>query len=139
MLGGTALQAPLYAAISGTGASVEFLGVGPDDAGAAAARRAASRVVFEGFSRPEVEAGFRETMRVLVDVARRGSFALRDDRHCRWCPYAGACRRKHPPTAERERLALDSRDYRDLSRKRKKKCPTLAMIRAGGAAPEEAS
>lgn len=135
MLKGIRLQVPLYAMIAGADASVELLGVGPNYVGITAGTRTVSHAAFEGFSRPEVEAGVLETLRVLVRLARDGAFALRKDRHCGYCSYVGACRRNHPPTAHRETFAPESRDYRDLARKTKKKQPTLADVRAAGAAP----
>jgi ATP-dependent helicase/nuclease subunit B len=137
MLKGTTLQVPLYAAVA-RGASVELLGVGPEHAPGTGRRAEHRRVVFPGFSRPEVEAGFRETARVLVRLARSGRFPLRKGRHCSWCPYAGACRRNDPPTAHREEHAPDTRDFRDLAEKNRRDRPTLERVRAAGLEAGEA-
>jgi RecB family exonuclease len=130
MLKGASLQVPLYRLLAGGSPTVEVLGVGPmhDPVQGEPAER---RVVFEGFAAGELDEGFRETARVLLDLVFRGRFPLRADDHCAWCPYARACRHRHPPTLERERNAKDASDFVDLAGKSTKK-PTLETVRAGG-------
>jgi hypothetical protein len=53
---------------------------------------------------------------------------MRVDKHCDWCPYAQACRHHHPPTLARDAAFDDSRDFRDLRRKDRKR-PTLDAVR----------
>ena len=137
MLKGTTLQVPLYAALA-DGASVELLGVGPEYAPGMGRRAEHRREQFPGFSRPEVEAGFLETARLLIRLARSGRFPLRKGRHCSWCPYAGACRRNDPPTVYREENAPDTRDFRDLAKKNQRDKPTLRDVRAARPAAGEA-
>jgi len=121
------LQVPLYWLLGQREADVELLGVGPDfDPGAP--REEDRRVTFRGFADPEQEQGFREGLAVLADLLHRGAFPLRPDNHCHWCDYRPACRRSHPPTMEREELAPDTRDYRDIQRRSSKR-PLLAQVR----------
>jgi ATP-dependent helicase/nuclease subunit B len=130
MLKGRALQIPLYWLMAGESSAVELLGVGPGyDHEEPDALEAGRRMEFQGFSSDEAREGFLETLRVLVDLARRGRFPLRpDDRGCRFCPYERACRRTHPPTQEREGHARDTRRYYSLKKKNKSKRPTLNTI-----------
>ncbi len=129
MLRGGALQVPLYRMIAGGDCRVELLGVGPEFDAPEGSEPPERHVRFDGFESGEIEAGFRETVRALLRLAGAGRFPLRAGRHCRYCPYAKACRRNHPPTAEREEHAPDSSDFRDLALKTKK-APTLASVRA---------
>jgi hypothetical protein len=132
MLKGGTLQAPLYWLIAGGDAGVELLGVGPAyDYETEPADKAGRRVSFDGFGDPECREGFLETVRVLVELVRRGRYPLHAiDRLCPGCPYDLACRRNHPPTVEREQNAGEARDYYRLSRKNKSKRPTLGRIEA---------
>ncbi len=128
MLRGTALQAPLYHLLSG-GASVEVLGVGPDhdpEEGASDGDRIAR---FDGFGSELLREGFLESLGVLASFPRRGAYPLLDDVACRWCAYASACRKDHPPTAVRHER--EDADLRDLRRKSKSKAPLLALVRGG--------
>jgi len=130
MLKGNTLQVPLYAGLAGAGASVELLGVGPEYDPGSGRRASHRRAGFDGFPPGEIEEGFRETVRVLIRLARGGRFPLREGRHCEWCAYASACRRNDPPTRHREDHAVDSRDFRDVAEKNKSNKPTLARVRA---------
>jgi ATP-dependent helicase/nuclease subunit B len=114
MLKGLELQVPLYRMLSGEDSTVELLGVGPFYASDDEEDR---RVSFAGFAKEALDAGFSETLRTLVDLARRGRFPLRSERHCAWCAYRLACRRNHPPTLHREWLDVDGRRYARLQRK----------------------
>jgi ATP-dependent helicase/nuclease subunit B len=114
MLRGLQLQVPLYQILAGDDSTVELLGVGPyysrldeDD------RQAA----FAGFAKDDQRSGFRQTLRTLVELARRGRYPLRTDRHCSWCAYRLACRWNHPPTLHRETLDADGRRYAGLQDK----------------------
>lgn len=98
MLRGRELQAPLYHLLAGE-AAVELLGLHPSDD----ARDSFRRATFTGF-RAADRASFRETMRTLFERIDRGEFPLEPSASCRFCAYAGACRRRHPPTLERRRL-----------------------------------
>jgi len=122
MLRGRELQVPLYRMLAGDGARVELLGVGPrfDEDGRCFG--------FDGFETPGEGPGFRETMRILLRLARGGSFPMYVDRPCDWCPYAQACRHHHPPTLARNIQFEDSRDFRDVQRKTRK-IPTLTDVR----------
>jgi ATP-dependent helicase/nuclease subunit B len=122
MLRGRELQVPLYRMLAGDGARVELLGVGPGF------EEGPSCFGFDGFEARDQEPGFHETLRVLLRLARDGSFPMRVDRHCDWCPYARACRHHHPPTLARNAAFDDGRDYRDVQRK-KTKLPTLDAVR----------
>lgn len=128
LLRGRYLQAPLYRLLAGDGGEMEILGVGPDflpDRTEARDRRAP----FRGFDAAQ-DAGFRETLAVLLDLDLAGRFPLRHGDHCRWCDYRSACRRNHPPTRERESLARDGTDFRDVGRKSLRgKLYTLADVR----------
>jgi hypothetical protein len=130
MLRGGALQVPLYRMMAGGGAGVELLGVGPGyDYETDAADKAGRRVGFEGFGDAARHEGFLETVRVLVDLARRGRFPIHPiDWSCPGCPYDQACRRTHPPTVEREQNSGDTRDYYRLGQKTKTKLRTLAEV-----------
>jgi hypothetical protein len=139
MLKGHALQVPLYHLLSGEQAGVELLGVGPGyEYGGGDAVKAGRRVVFDGFDEPVMREGFLETVRVLVELAHRGRFPLqRESGGCDYCAYRQACRRTHHPTLERERNALETRDYYALRRKNKTRKPTLEAVRK--AEPREGS
>jgi ATP-dependent helicase/nuclease subunit B len=108
MLKGHELQVPLYQMLAGGDSTVELLGVGPYYALENDEDR---RVSFTGFPKDELRQGFLETLRSLLDLARRGRYPLRADRHCSWCAYRLACRRNHPPTLHREWLDADGRRY----------------------------
>jgi RecB family exonuclease len=100
MLKALTLQVPLYQLLAGEGSTVELIGVGPlylDETG-----EPLEPERFEGFATGERAASFRETLRKLLGLARRGEFPLVPDDHCRWCAWSGACRRNHPPTLHRE-------------------------------------
>lgn len=45
--------------------------------------------------------GVRETLAVLARLLERGLLLPRPDRHCSYCAFRSACRRLHPPSAER--------------------------------------
>ncbi len=126
MLKGKQLQVPLYRMLAGDAARVELLGVHPD----LDYDHEPCRETFVGFADPRQERGFQETLRIIKDVAERGSFTFREG-SCAWCPYDRACRRHHPPTVEREELAEDAARFRRLDRKNTKQ-PTLATSGAGG-------
>jgi len=118
MLKGTALQVPLYAAMAGPDSAVELLGVGPRfEYGA----DGDYRHPFDGFKKEEIERGFRETMRVLLELRSDGVFPFRSGHHCSWCPYDQACRRNDPPSIDREKASPDSLRYRLLSKKNRYK------------------
>jgi len=108
MLKGHELQVPLYQMLAGEDSTVELLGVGPHYALEDEEDR---RVSFAGFPKDELRQGFLETLRSLLDLARRGRYPLRADRHCSWCAYRLACRRNHPPTLYREGLDPDGQRY----------------------------
>ena len=123
-LRGQRLQVALYWMMAGERDPVELLGVGPDyrydDDGD-------YRVKFDGLDGPQSQ-GFRETMRVLLELVREGRFPFRRGTHCEWCAWEQACRRTHPPTQDRQELARDTADYLLLSKKTMKK-PRLAQWR----------
>jgi RecB family exonuclease len=117
MLRGRRLQVPLYRMMAGADALVEILGVGPKHEPEEDEEPARPFRVFTGFTRPEQEAGFRETLRVLIATARGGLFPLEPDGHCVICDYRSACRRTHPPTLVREAAAEDTRTYHQVLEK----------------------
>jgi ATP-dependent helicase/nuclease subunit B len=130
MLRGHRMQAPLYRLLAGQDAEVEFLSLRPvrqADPEAGDEQRATS---FSGFENAGQEAGFLETLRVLLDLSARGSYPLRTDGHCRYCAYRLGCRRNHPPTLEREEHAPDDAAFRHLQAKNKSKRPMLADVQA---------
>lgn len=108
MLRGLQLQVPLYRMLAGDDSTVELLGVGPYYARVDEDERQAA---FAGFANDDQRSGFQQTLRTLVDLARRGRYPMRSDRHCSWCPYRLACRWNHPPTLHRETLDADGRRY----------------------------
>jgi ATP-dependent helicase/nuclease subunit B len=117
MLKGQRLQVPLYRRIAGEGVHVELLGVGPTFDPERA------RETFEGFPKPELEAGFDDTMRTLLGLRSKGVFPLLPNKiYCEWCRYEQACRRNHPPTLDREEHDPDSLE---LARIRKKSTRNL--------------
>ena len=118
MLKGHQLQVPLYWMLAGDDSTVELLGVGPFYAQMDEDDRQAA---FSGFARDDLRLGFQQTLRVLVDLARRGRYPLRSDRHCSWCAYRLACRWNHPPTLHRETLDADGRRYSELQDKNTQK------------------
>jgi RecB family exonuclease len=120
MLGGGAMQVPIYALLSGS--PVELLGVGPKhDPETDVAR-------FDGFASDDQRKGFLETLRVLIALVDAGRFPIHPDDHCDWCDYRSACRHGHPPTLFREEQASDVQDARDCWSKTVK-APTLAAVR----------
>jgi hypothetical protein len=125
MLKGHSLQAALYGLLAGE-AAVELLGVGPafdpeDD-------ERPARSLYEGVRGAQRD-GLLETLRVLVRLVQGGNYPINPDRHCRWCAYACACRKNHAPTLQREGLAGEIDDYRDLGAKNKSRLPLLAEVR----------
>lgn len=125
MLQGSKLQAPLYRMLCDGPARVELLGVGPQHVPG----EEASRVVFDGFDSEDQESGFLESLRVLARLSETGVYPFNKDKHCEWCAYNQACRRDHPPSYEREKLATDSDEYRLVQKKTAKQKPTLAAVR----------
>ena len=124
MLRGETLQVPLYRWLSGGTAQVEILGVGP----VFETDPVAARAVFDGFESPKVEEGFLETVGLLLDLLRRGSFPLRDaEERCAFCPYEAACRHGHPPTKIREARDADGRVCAGFGRKSRTR-PLLSMV-----------
>jgi hypothetical protein len=117
MLRGLALQVPLYRWLAGDRSRIELLGVGP---GYDPRDEKLARLCFAGFATTEEFAGFRETLGILLELARTGRFPLRVGTHCSWCAYRSACRRTHPPTLHRETLYEDGRRYDALLRKTRK-------------------
>ena len=126
MLSGARLQVPLYALLEGT--AVDLLGVGARHAPPPDAPDDSRFVRFDGLTGVQ-DAGMRETLGVLARLPVDGRFPLRPGRHCRYCEYASACRRSHPPTEHREALAPDVRDVRDCWEK-SATVPTLSAVRA---------
>lgn len=120
MVSGAELQVPVYSLL--TDAPVDVLGVG--------LRHDTAYLRFRGFKTSEQHDGFLETVRVAAALAAAGRFPIRSGTHCSRCDYRDACRRGHPPTEYRERLAPDARDARDCWQKTAN-APTLAAIRAG--------
>jgi RecB family exonuclease len=111
MLRGFELQGPLYRQIAGAGAAVDFLGVGPR-------HDPPHRERFSGFPRADQEAGFRESLRVVIGVLRSGRFPLRrDPERCPSCDYRTACRYNHPPTLDRHDRDPATRTLRLVRRK----------------------
>jgi hypothetical protein len=108
--------------LAGEDSTVELLGVGPYYAREDEDERQAA---FAGFPNDDQRSGFRQTVRTLVDLAGRGRYPLRADRHCSWCAYRLACRWNHPPTLHRETLDVDGRRYASLQDKSTKK-PLIA-------------
>jgi ATP-dependent helicase/nuclease subunit B len=99
MLRGTQLQVPLYSWMEER-AVVELLQV---RAVPSAKEKPDSERIkrFEKFP-PEAEASFRETLRVVLELAQSGSYPPRVSRErCPRCPYESACRHDHPPTLSR--------------------------------------
>jgi hypothetical protein len=124
MLRGGELQVPVYALISGH--PIELLAVGPrHDADDGVVR-------FDGFGSGDERNGIVETIRVVASLAVSGRFPLHSGDHCRFCDYASACRRGHPPTEDREDRAADTRDARACWRKTGK-TPLIATMREDGA------
>ena len=121
MLRAETLQVPLYRLLAGDEARVALLGVGPAFPDPQEAERE-----FLEFENKKVEQGFLQTLRILHGLLAGGAFPLNSGTHCRWCPYAGACRRNHPPTQEREHQAEDSLPYRRL-REKVRRAPLLDL------------
>ena len=92
MLKGLTLQVPLYHLLAGEASEVELLGVGPAYPGDETGEPEVA--AFAGFDTGEQSEGFRETLRVLLGLARAGRFPLMKGEHCRWCAWSRACRRK---------------------------------------------
>jgi ATP-dependent helicase/nuclease subunit B len=131
MLSGEKLQVPLYALLEE--AAVELLGVGPrhvPEPGAAPDPRFER---FDGFKNEAQRGGVIETLHVLARLPVDGRFPLRAGQHCRYCDYADACRRHHPPTEHRESSASDTRDVRDCWDKQNG-APRIADVRAASVA-----
>jgi ATP-dependent helicase/nuclease subunit B len=129
MLKARTLQVPLYWLLNERAGWVEILGAGPYyDACDTEDRRGR----FGGFENARQQEGFLETVRTLVGLVAAGAYPTNPERHCEWCDYRQACRRKHPPTREREVHARDSSDYRDLHKKNKSKKPLLGNVRDDG-------
>ena len=124
MLKGQTLQVPLYHLLAG-GAQVELLRIRPG----VNEQDSPGRTSFGGFADGPPSEGFNETVRILLDLHRRGCFPLHKGNHCEWCAFTRACRRNHPPTAERESQAEDTELYRMLSKK-SLKTPTIKLLRA---------
>lgn len=122
MLRGRTLQVPLYWMMAGETARVELLGVGPSF------EPDQRRRPFEALG-TELAAGFRETMQVLIGLRNQGVYPFRSGRHCEWCDYIQTCRRKHPPTIERQEDSEDARLY-ELIQKKSKQSP-IVMPAAG--------
>ncbi len=128
MLKADRLQVPLYWLLAERRGKIELLGAGPSYR-EAITEPADRRVDFDGFEDRRQEQGFLETVRTLARLVEAGTFPTHPDRHCTWCDYRTACRQKHPPTREREVVAPDSGDYRDLKKKNKSKKPLLVDTR----------
>lgn len=104
------LQAALYW-LAADHAPVELLAVAPDvESGEAVA-------VFDGFKKPEQQAGFEETLVALLEFQRHGEFPFNVDKHCQYCPYDAACRRRHQPSGEREAQSVAGRRLAALKTK----------------------
>jgi RecB family exonuclease len=63
----------------------------------------------------EVRSRIRPAVETLVALVRAGRYPFRRADQCRYCPYTLACRREHPPSAERIARAPDFRAYRELA------------------------
>lgn len=63
---------------------------------------------------PLIEEAVGDTLFTLADLPQRGLFPLREGNHCRWCAYAAACRRSHPPTRNRNDTAPIFAGYLNL-------------------------
>ncbi len=129
MLRGRELQVPLYRMMAGKGARVELLRVRAvyetlDD------REEKERAEFEGFDAPDSTAGFLETLRVLLDLARSGSYPLNPGDDCTVCAYRRACRRNHPPTLERRNRTKAWNRFLQVQEK-DRKAPMLPEERYG--------
>jgi ATP-dependent helicase/nuclease subunit B len=148
-LKGQALQIPIYMLLAetrraawgaaGSPVDAEVLGVGPRFTAAAIATPdpPESRAGITATRLAANRAGLLETLRVLDDLARSGSFPLNPDGPwCGWCPFRRACRRNHLPTLDRVRGGSRFADYYDLDRK-SRKAPTLAEARSGATRVEE--
>jgi RecB family exonuclease len=72
-----------------------------------------------GYLDGEHAVGVEETLAILVRLIRRGLFAPKQDRHCSWCKFKPACRRFHPPSAQRvsQCTELPLREYYALAGK----------------------
>jgi ATP-dependent helicase/nuclease subunit B len=126
ILKGKRLQAPLYRLLAEDHPDVEILGVGPSFVASSGppipgTTAEASHGLFTGFENPAQEAGFMETLGVLLDLAEGQRFPLHKNGHCGWCSFRRACRRNHPPTCEREENAPDGRAYRATLKKTARK------------------
>lgn len=100
------LQAPLYWLARDRAAPVTLIGVHPDPA---APDR--TRATFDGFKKPEQADRFDAALEVLDRMVADGRFPLRPDKHCDYCDVRGACRRRHPPTLERDEHDPAVADY----------------------------
>jgi len=104
---------------------------GPDDDGTA-------RVGLDMSTLARHRDGLVETIGVLLDLTRTGSFPLKPDSWlCRSCPYVRACRRGHVPTVARVVSAAGGRDYALLRRKSTRR-PLLDQVRRPDGAGEDA-
>jgi RecB family exonuclease len=117
ILKGRQLQVPLYSMMAGR-TEVELLGIHPDlDPG-----DDKQRALFSWFDDDEQAQSFLHTLRVLFRLRDEGVFPFHEDsQQCGWCDFQKACRRKHPPTRDRELLLTDADDYRKLDKKTKSK------------------
>jgi RecB family exonuclease len=119
-------QLPLYVllagihALAGEGIEAEFLGIGPaylPDRGAARS----GPVTLTGDVLDETRDGFRETLGVLGDLVRHGRFPFRSGRHCDWCEFRRACRRRHHASRQRVESRADLVPYFLTQKKTKTK------------------
>jgi ATP-dependent helicase/nuclease subunit B len=127
MLRGRQLQVPLYAVLAAGVTSVELLGIEPRlDYDEPDPKKAGRRVVFDRFDDLQAR-GFEETLQVLLELVRSGSFPFRKDTHCDWCPYTQACRRTHLPTIDRQEATKIYEPFRRLATK-SNRAPLLSMV-----------
>jgi RecB family exonuclease len=116
---GRALQLPLYVlataderAAAVVEAEVLATPLRPERVGW---RRDAHHYPLKFSAADDVRSRIRPAVETLVALVRAGCYPFRRCDQCRYCPYTLACRREHPPSAERIARAPGFRAYRELS------------------------
>jgi hypothetical protein len=104
----------------------ELLGVGPaflpDEGAARRGPVALNEEILE-----DTRGGLLETLGILDRIVRDGRFPFRAGRHCGWCAFDRACRRRHYPTRRRVEGHPGAQDY-FLSQRKKKTRRFLADV-----------
>jgi len=120
LLKGRQLQLVLYALMladrvrSKQNLIAELRGVTPEQlasAGGQLPRKPLGRKVWQH------EAGLLETIAVIDELGKSGTFPPRKGFQCQWCEYRAACPRHHKPTEQRLATLTELDDWRLLSEK----------------------